>query len=164
MKFLTKLGLPKTNLINFHNQESPIHFRHLFIKRPAPAYMQSSLQSNTDQPIMAKIEGEITRVQNTQPPIKNIPAKFRIHSCKMNKKKSYLKVEDDGPNESKGKFRISINDIFTADIDQFYFLIAKEAQRSFYILNGMKSHSATFSRLEKTQFNSLIFRRIIHFF
>ena len=30
MKFLTKLGLPKTNLINFHNQESPIHFRHLF--------------------------------------------------------------------------------------------------------------------------------------
>ena len=74
-------------------------------------------------------------------------------------------MEDDGPNESKGKFRISINDIFTADIDQFYFLIAKEAQRSFYILNGMKSHSATFSRLEKkTQFNLLIFRRIIQFF
>ena len=66
-------------------------------------------------------------------------------------------MEDDGPNESKGKFRISINDIFTADIDQFYFLIPKEAQRSFYILNGMKSHSATFSRLEKNQFNLSIF-------
>ena len=78
-------------------------------------------------------------------PLKISPPNLE-YSCKL---KSYLKVEDDGPNESKGKFRISINDIFTADIDQFYFLIAKEAQRSFYILNGMKSHSATFSRLEK---------------
>ena len=82
----------------------------------------------------------------------------------MNKKKSYLKVEDDGPNESKGKFRISINDIFTADIDQFYFLIAKEAQRSFYILNGMKSHSATFSRLEKTPIQFINFQKNYTFF
>ena len=98
---------------------------------------------------MAKIEGEITRVQNTHNhPLKISPPNLE-YSCKMNKKKSYLKVEDDGPNESKGKFRISINDIFTADIDQFDFLIAKEAQGSFYILNSMKSHSATFSRLKK---------------
>ena len=82
----------------------------------------------------------------------------------MNKKKSYLKVEDDGPNESKGKFRISINDIFTADIDQFYFLIAKESQRSFYILNGMKSHSATFSRLEKTPIQIINFQKNYTFF
>ena len=68
-------------------------------------------------------------------------------------------MEDDGPNESKGKFRISINDIFTADIDQFYFLIAKESQRSFYILNGMKSHSATFSRLEKNPIQFIKFQK-----
>ena len=74
---------------------------------------------------------------------------FRFSTtCDIIENESYLKVEDDGPNEAKGKFGIAIYNVFTTNIHQFYFLVSQESQSSFYILNGMKSHSTTLSRLE----------------
>ena len=64
---------------------------------------------------------------------------------------TYLKVEDDGPDEPEGKFRVAVDDILAADVDEFYLLVAQEPQRRLHVLDGVEAHAAALSGLRAVE-------------
>ena len=67
---------------------------------------------------------------------------------------TYLKVEDDGPDEPEGKFRVAVDDILAADVDEFYLLVAQEPQRRLHVLDGVEAHAAALSGLRAVERSS----------
>ena len=67
---------------------------------------------------------------------------------------TYLKVEDDGPDEPEGKFRVAVDDILAADVDEFYLLVAQESQRRLHVLDGVEAHAAALSGLRAVERSS----------
>lgn len=57
-------------------------------------------------------------------------------------------MKDDCPYETESQFRVSIHNILSSDVDKFDFFVAKEAESCLNILNGMKPHPTSLSRLK----------------
>ena len=61
---------------------------------------------------------------------------------------SYLEVKDDGPDEAEGQLGVAVHNVLSSDVDQFDFFVTQKPQSCLHILNGMKPHPTSFSRLE----------------
>lgn len=61
---------------------------------------------------------------------------------------AYLEVDDDGPYESKGEFRVSVDDIFGSYVDNADFLVVEELQSSVDIVKHVEPHGTSFPRLK----------------
>lgn len=61
---------------------------------------------------------------------------------------AYLEVDDDGPYESKSKFRVSVDDIFGSYVDYADFLVMEELQSSVDIVKHVEPHGPSFPRLK----------------
>lgn len=57
-------------------------------------------------------------------------------------------MDDDGPYESKGKFWISIDDIFRTNVNYTDFLVVKELQSGVDIVKHVEPHRTPFPRLK----------------
>ena len=60
---------------------------------------------------------------------------------------TYLKVEDDGPDEPECEFWVSVDDVLAADVDELDLLVAQEPQRRLHVLDGVEAHAAALSGL-----------------
>ena len=60
---------------------------------------------------------------------------------------TYLKVEDDGPDEPEGQLGVAVDDVLAADIDELDLLVAQEPQRRLHVLDGVEAHAAALSGL-----------------
>ena len=60
---------------------------------------------------------------------------------------TYLKVEDDGPDEPECEFGVSVDDVFSPDVDELDLLVAQEPQRRLHVLDGVEAHAAALSGL-----------------
>ena len=67
---------------------------------------------------------------------------------------TYLKVEDDGPDEPEGKFRVAVDDVLAADVDELDLLVAQEPQRRLHVLDGVEAHAAALSGLRAVERSS----------
>ena len=60
---------------------------------------------------------------------------------------TYLKVEDDGPDEPECEFGVAVDDVLAADVDELDLLVAQEPQRRLHVLDGVEAHAAALSGL-----------------
>ena len=61
---------------------------------------------------------------------------------------TYLKVEDDGPDEPEGELGVAVDDVLAADVDELDLLVAQEPQRRLHVLDGVEAHAAALSGLQ----------------
>ena len=60
---------------------------------------------------------------------------------------TYLKVEDDGPDEPEGELGVAVDDVLAADVDEFDLLVAQEAQRGLHVLDRVEAHATALAGL-----------------
>lgn len=61
---------------------------------------------------------------------------------------SYLKVKDDGPNETQGELWVAVHNVLSTNVDEFDFFISEEAKSGLHVLDGVESHSTSLAGLK----------------
>lgn len=63
-------------------------------------------------------------------------------------RRTYLEVQNDGPYQAEGEFRVAIDDILGPDVDQFDFLAVQKMQGRVYVMQHVKPHLTPFAWLK----------------
>lgn len=58
-------------------------------------------------------------------------------------------MQDNRPNQSQCKFRVSVHDVLSPDVHELDLLVSEEVQRHLDILQHVETHPTSLTRLEE---------------
>lgn len=62
--------------------------------------------------------------------------------------RTYLEVQDDGPDEAQRQFVVSVDDFLSPDVHQLDLLVPQEVQGHLNVLDHVEAHATFFTRLK----------------